>query len=64
MQAVKAYERLAAQAAMEGDMGAALEALAVHPLIGDIQAGKACLQEMLQANRAYLPQFFEKEKTV
>lgn len=64
MQAVKAYERLTAQAALEGDMGAALEALAVHPLIGDMDAGRACLQEMLQANRAYLPQFFEKEQRI
>ncbi|GAB1483304.1 hypothetical protein MASR2M78_21200 [Treponema sp.] len=58
MKAVKSYEKLAAKAALEGDRAAALGALLVHPLIGDYDAASAALDEMLELNRAYLPQFF------
>ena len=60
VEAVKAYERLTVQAARTGDDNAALSALAVHPLIGDFDAAKACYFEMKQAHRAYLPAFFAK----
>lgn len=59
--AVKAYEKLAAKAAVEGDYHSSLAALMVHPLIGDYDKAKKVLDEMLLANKAYLPQFFEKE---
>ena len=59
MQAVKSYERLTVQAAVNGDRGAALAALLVHPLIGDYDVAAPMLEEMLEANRAYLPRFFE-----
>lgn len=57
IQAVKAYEKLAAKAGLEGDYTAALAALLVHPLIGDYHRAKPMLDEMLEANRAFLPQF-------
>ncbi len=58
MRAVKAYEKLAVKAGMEGDYGAALAALLVHPLIGDYDRAKGALDEMLKASREHLPQFF------
>lgn len=60
VEAVKAYERLTVEAARTGSDDAALAALAVHPLIGDFDAAKACYLEMKQAHRAYLPAFFDK----
>lgn len=61
MKAVKAYEKLAASAALKGSYEDALAALMVHPLIGDYDRAKAVLDDMLEANRKYLPQFFQKE---
>ena len=58
MKAVKAYEKLAVRAGLKGDYDAALAALLVHPLVGDYSQAKAVLDEMLEANKAYLPQFF------
>ena len=58
MQAVKAYERLTVKAAIHGDRDAALAALMVHPLIGDYDKAAPMLEEMLIANREYLPRFF------
>jgi len=58
MQAVKAYEKLTVKAALEGDRNAALAALMVNPLVGDYHRSRGVLDEMLEANRAFLPQFF------
>ena len=58
MRAVKAYEKLTVRAALEGDRDIALEALMAHPLVGDIAKALPLLDEMLEANRAYLPRFF------
>lgn len=57
MQAVKAYEKLAVKASRQGDYSSALEALLVHPLVGDYFRAKSVLDEMLEANSEYLPQF-------
>ncbi len=59
MKAVKAYEKLAARAGLSGDYDAALSALLVHPLIGDYNKAKPMLDEMLEANRNFLPQFYK-----
>jgi 6-phospho-beta-glucosidase len=59
MHAVKAYEKHAVRAALEGDRYEALRAMAVHPLIGDFTAASACFDEMLAAHREYLPRFFK-----
>jgi 6-phospho-beta-glucosidase len=58
MQAVKAYERLAVKAAVTGSREAALAALMTHPLILDHAKAKPMLEEMLEANKKYLPAFF------
>jgi 6-phospho-beta-glucosidase len=56
--AVKNYEQLAVEAAVSGDRAIALQALLAHPLVGDYEAAVPLLEEMLQANRAFLPRFF------
>jgi len=55
MQAVKAYEKLTVQAAVNGSRADALAALMVHPLIGDYHKALAALDEMIKANAEYLP---------
>ncbi|MCL1806197.1 MAG: 6-phospho-beta-glucosidase [Oscillospiraceae bacterium] len=57
MRAVKAYEKLTVKAAVNGDRDAALAALMAHPLIGDYAKAKPMLDEMLEANKAFLPNF-------
>jgi 6-phospho-beta-glucosidase len=59
MRAVKAYEKLTVRAALDGDRDTALAALMVHPLIGDYAKAKPMLDEMLEANKEYLPRFFK-----
>ena len=59
MKAVKAYEKLAAKAGISGDYSSALAALMVHPLIGDYYKAKNVLDDMLEANKRFLPQFFK-----
>jgi len=59
MRAVKAYEKLTVRAAMEGDRDIALAALMAHPLVGDIAKAVPLLEEMLQANKEYVPNFFK-----
>ncbi|MDR1735760.1 MAG: 6-phospho-beta-glucosidase [Oscillospiraceae bacterium] len=58
MRAVKAFEKLTVRAATEGDRSAALAALMAHPLIGDYDKAAPMLDEMLEANRDFLPRFF------
>jgi len=57
MRIVKAYEKYAVQAAMSGNREDALNALLLHPLAGDWETAKTCFEELLEAHRAYLPQF-------
>jgi 6-phospho-beta-glucosidase len=57
MQAVKKYEKLTVEAAMEGSREKALAALEAHPLIDNGKA-KPLLDEMLEAHKQYLPKFF------
>lgn len=56
--AVKNYEQLAVEAAMTGDRDLALAALVAHPLVGDVDRAVPLLDELLEANREYLPNFF------
>jgi len=58
MRAVKAYEKLTALAAIQGDRDVALAALMAHPLIGDYAKAAPLLDEMLEANREFVPRFF------
>ncbi|MFD3260283.1 6-phospho-beta-glucosidase [Paenibacillus lentus] len=56
--AVKTYERLAIDAAVTGDWEKALMAMVHHPLVPSVEVAIPLLDEMLEANKAYLPQFF------
>ncbi len=56
---VKAYEELTIEAALTGDRWTALQALVTHPLVPSFGVAKALLNSILEANREYLPQFFE-----
>ncbi|MQA95444.1 MAG: glycoside hydrolase family 4 [Streptosporangiales bacterium] len=56
-QAVHAYERLAADAAVTGDERVALRALMAHPFVRSKRVAEAILAEGLAAHRADLPQF-------
>ena len=58
VQHVKAYERLAVEAAIHGDRTAALKALLANPLVGRWNVAVALLDALLEANRSHLPRFF------
>lgn len=58
VQAVKAYEELAIEAARSGDRGTAVRALLANPLVRDWSTAEPLLDALLEANRAYLPRFF------
>jgi 6-phospho-beta-glucosidase len=58
VQQVKAYERLAIQAAETGSPSLALEALMANPLVRQFDLAEALLADLLEANRAHLPRFF------
>jgi 6-phospho-beta-glucosidase len=57
IQHVKAYELLAVRAARTGDRATALRALVANPLVG-AAAAPELLDQLLEANRAFLPRFF------
>ncbi|PHM45011.1 phospho-beta-glucosidase [Xenorhabdus mauleonii] len=56
-QQVKAFERLTIEAAVHGDRKAALLALVSHPLVADAALDSTLLNEVLDINQMYLPQF-------
>ncbi|WP_172199520.1 6-phospho-beta-glucosidase [Saccharibacillus qingshengii] len=62
--AVKAYERLAIEAAVTGSRELALTALAHHPLVPSVNDAEAMLDEMLERNKGYLGRFFRNEAAV
>lgn len=57
LQVVKAYEELTVEAAAKGDRRSALLALATHPLVRQVAEIEGILDEILEENRDYLPQF-------
>ncbi|MGL6173771.1 MAG: 6-phospho-beta-glucosidase [Cellulosilyticaceae bacterium] len=54
---IKAFEILAAQAAVEGSYSAALQALCINPLIPSDDLAQVILDEMIEAHKEHLPQF-------
>lgn len=60
VQAAKAYEQLAIQAATTGDREVALRALIANPLVADYDVATPLLAALLDVNRAHLPRFFAK----
>jgi len=55
IQAVKSYESLTVQAAVEGSKRIALQALMAHPLVVSWEVAQPLLDELLAANRPWLP---------
>jgi 6-phospho-beta-glucosidase len=56
--AVKMYELLTVEAAVNGDRKSAYLALLAHPLGPEANLIQSVLDDMLQINKAFLPQFF------
>jgi 6-phospho-beta-glucosidase len=56
---VKMYELLTVEAAVHGDRNAAYQALLAHPLGPSADCVQQVLDDMLDTNRRWLPQFFE-----
>lgn len=61
IQAMKAYERHAVIAAINGDKEEAIRAMVMNPLMNDLKTAEACFDEMLEAHKVYLPQFKEEK---
>ncbi|GEN56203.1 6-phospho-beta-glucosidase [Halolactibacillus alkaliphilus] len=57
MQVVKAYEELTVKSAAEGNYEAGLQALTIHPLVGDVTKAKQIFKDILYENANFLPQF-------
>lgn len=60
VQQLKSFEILTIEAAVEGDYQKALTALAINPLTPSDTLAKVVLDELLEAHKEYLPQFFNK----
>jgi len=58
VQAAKAYERLAIEAAKTGSRRAALAALMANPLVREYDVAVLLLDALLEANRGHLPRFY------
>ena len=59
MRVIKAYEKHTVKAGIHGDYNEALNALLIHPLVGDFRKAKGVLDELLEAHKEFLPQFFQ-----
>lgn len=57
IQLVKSYEELTVEAGVTGDYGTALQALAIHPLVTSASVAKKVLDDIIDANKKYLPQY-------
>lgn len=61
IQQIKAFEQLTIEAAVTGDKQKALLALTTNPFVPSSKVAKLLLEELLEVNQAYLPQFSMKE---
>ncbi|MFD6443382.1 hypothetical protein ACFWDG_27345, partial [Peribacillus sp. NPDC060186] len=50
------------EAAISGDYDTALLAMTINPLVPSDRVAKLILDEMLEAHKDFLPQFFEKRE--
>lgn len=57
LQLMKAMEELTIEAAVTGDYGTLLQAFTMNPLITSGNEGKQVMDELLDANKQYLPKF-------
>ncbi|RFU69911.1 6-phospho-beta-glucosidase [Bacillus sp. V59.32b] len=60
VQQIKSFERVTAEAAVTGDYNTALLAMTINPLTPSDTIGKQILDEMMEAHKEHLPQFFSK----
>lgn len=60
VQQIKSFERVAAEAAVTGDYNKAVLALTINPLVASDKIAKQIVDEMLEAHKEHLPQFFTK----
>ncbi|MGX7150020.1 6-phospho-beta-glucosidase [Enterococcus ureasiticus] len=58
VQQIKSFERVAAEAAVTGDYDTALLAMTINPLVSTDIDAKKMLDELLEAHKEYLPNFF------
>ncbi|WP_269919727.1 6-phospho-beta-glucosidase [Caldifermentibacillus hisashii] len=58
VQQIKSFERVAVEAAVTGDRNLAVLALTINPLVASDTLAKQIVDEMLEAHKKYLPQFF------
>ncbi|AYA75914.1 6-phospho-beta-glucosidase [Bacillus sp. Y1] len=59
VQQIKSFERIAAEAAVTGDYSTALLAMCINPLTPSDTVAKEILDEMLEAHKEHLPQFYK-----
>jgi 6-phospho-beta-glucosidase len=59
VQQIKSFERTAAEAAVTGSYETALLAMTINPLVPSDRVAKQILDEMLEAHKEHLPQFFK-----
>ena len=59
VQQIKSFERVAAEAAVTGNYNTALLAMTINPLVPSDTVAKKILDEMLEAHKAYLPNFYK-----
>ncbi|MGL4521880.1 MAG: 6-phospho-beta-glucosidase [Bacilli bacterium] len=60
VQQIKSFERVSAEAAVEGSYEKALLAMSINPLVPSDNLAKIVLDELLEAHKEFLPQFFNK----
>ncbi|MEK5382659.1 6-phospho-beta-glucosidase [Niallia sp. FSL W8-0635] len=61
VQQIKSFERVSAEAAVTGNYHTALLAMTINPLLPSDKVAKQILDEMLEAHKEHLPQFFKEE---
>ncbi|MGM8114347.1 6-phospho-beta-glucosidase [Listeria monocytogenes] len=59
IQEIKTFERLTAEAAVTGDYDKALLAMTINPLTPSESVAREMLDELLEAHKEYLPNFFK-----
>ncbi len=55
---VKAYEKYTVEAATTGNENAAINGLLIHPLVGDYDKAVKCFNELKEAHKDFLPEFY------
>ncbi len=59
---VKAYEKYTVEAAVTGNETAAINGLLIHPLVGDYDKAVNCFNELKEAHKEFLPEFYPESK--